>query len=168
MVKPVQHENLHHLWVFEQSVNILSFDVARLFLTNDWNRKRILHVTFDVSEVLKRWGLTWRFKRLEQKQRLWEWKKPLDYPRRNWFEGSRRLKEILTVSERLRTIAINSNVVSETIASGSSRIDSRDCFQRLIPPWVRKIKFNGRRIRYGKANSVGDLSYHNQDKGKER
>jgi len=34
--------------------------------------------------------------------------------------------------------------------------------------WVRKTKFNERRIRYGKANSVGDLSHHNQGKGKER
>jgi hypothetical protein len=74
----------------------------------------------------------------------------------------------LTVSERLRTIATNSNVVSEKTASGLLRIDPRDCFQRLIPPWVRKIKFNERRIHNGKANSVGDFSYHNQGKGKER
>jgi hypothetical protein len=31
-----------------------------------------------------------------------------------------------------------------------------------------KTKFKERRVRYGKPNSVGDLSHHDQGKGKER
>jgi hypothetical protein len=37
-----------------------------------------------------------------------------------------------------------------------------------MPSWFRKNKFNERRVRYGKTDSVGDLSHHDQGKGKER
>ena len=79
-------------------------------------------------------GVKWRFKRLGRRQRSWGWKIPLGYQKESWFGESRRLKGILTVLERLRIIAINSNVVSETIVSDSLRIDSWGCAQRLIHP----------------------------------
>jgi hypothetical protein len=37
-----------------------------------------------------------------------------------------------------------------------------------MPSWFRKTKFNERRVRYGKTDSVGDFSHHSQGKGKER
>ncbi len=65
----------------------------------------------------------------------------------------------MTVSERLRIIAINFNVASKRIVSGSLRIDA-------FP--ISRNKFNERRIDHGKSNSMGNVSHDGEGKGEER
>jgi hypothetical protein len=85
----------------------------------------------------------------------------LGYPRQNWFVGFKRLKGILIVSERRRTIAINFNVASEKIVLSSSINDSWVEFKIIFIPHHNPSKGEQREETHFGGTFITTSNYEN-------